>query len=70
MISTKLPCCRLKSMSYQNGNLSIQFAKYNRTYANVPQQTAYKLFYSTTGRLVLEIYANEIKGKFEVIQVS
>lgn len=70
MISTPLPPSRLKSMSYTGTDLTIQFAKYSRTYANVPHELAYKLFYSKTGRLTMEIYSKEIKGKFEVIRVE
>ena len=70
MISTKLPPCRLKSMSYHNGSLSIQFDKYNRIYSDVPHTVAYKLFYSKTGRATMEIYSNEIKGKYKVLKVS
>lgn len=57
-------------MSYHNGSLSIQFDKYNRTYSDVPHTVAYKLFYSKTGRATMEIYSNEIKGKYKVLKVS
>ena len=70
MISTQLPPCKLLAMSYAGTDLTIQFNKYARTYADVPQLLAYKLFYTKTGRNCMEVYSREIKGKFKVKQVK
>jgi len=61
----------LRSMAYNNEVLSIEFKKGQiRQYNKVPPPIAYKLFYTTTGAQALTIYANEIKGKFEVLTVK
>jgi len=61
----------LKSMNYHNNLLSIEFKKGQiRQYCKVPPPIAYKLFYTTTASQALTIYANEIKGKFEVLTVK
>lgn len=64
MIQTKLPYNPvLNAMSYSNETLTLQFKKQSRTYANVPKEIAYGLFYSKTPAN----YFNEfIKNKYEV----
>lgn len=60
----------LKGMTYSNGTLTLQFAKQARTYAEVPQELAYKLAYAKTASETLQIFANHIKKKFKVISVK
>lgn len=72
MISTTFkPNKVLKSMAYHNEELRIEFKKGQiRTYAKVPVKVAYGLFYTATANATLTYYANEIKGKYEVLTVK
>lgn len=61
----------LKSMAYNNEVLSIEFKKGQiRQYCKVPNKVAYGLFYTSTASATLTYYANEIKGKYEVLTVK
>lgn len=61
----------LLSMEYKGDTLKILFKKGQiRAYWGVPSSVAYGLFYKTSAAESLAYYANEIKGKFEVIQVK
>ena len=61
----------LKGMTYNNEVLEVEFKKGQiRTYGKVPPPVAYGLFYTVTVSQTLTYYANEIKGKFEVLTVK
>jgi hypothetical protein len=60
----------LIGMSYEGTTLSLQFGKYRRTYAEVPQSLAYRLAYAKSASETMSVFANEIKGKFNVLQVD
>lgn len=60
----------LKSMTYNDDKLSIEFKKGQiRTYLTGPK-LAYKLFHSKTASESLAIYSNEIKGHCTVFTVK
>jgi hypothetical protein len=59
----------LIGMTYEGGTLSLQFGRYRRVYDGVPQSLAYRLAYSRSASDTMSVFANEIKGKFEVIAV-
>lgn len=70
MIHTILPYNNiLKSMTYHNEVVTIEFKKlnYKRSY-NVNQLLAYKLFYTKTASDCLKVY-NQIKKEGKFIQV-
>lgn len=57
----------LNSMNYANEILTLQFKKQSRTYANVPIEIGYGLFYSKSP---LKYFNENIKKKFKVIEVK
>ncbi len=60
----------LKSMTYHQDKLSIEFKKGQvRTYLAAPE-LAYKLFYCKTASESIAIYSNQIKGHCTVINVK
>lgn len=68
---TFAPNTVLRSMTYNNENLAIEFNKGQiRTYCKVPAPIAYKLFYTGSASESLTYYSNEIKGKFKVLTVK
>lgn len=63
----------LRAMTYASGVLSLEFKKKTgverRMYSEVPQEVAYKLFYSKTGADVLAFFSKNIKQKYKVIDI-
>ncbi len=75
MIATTFPINPvLAGMTYRGEELTLVFKKkqgtQERTYADVPAQVAYGLFYKKTASEVLSYFAKNIKNKFKVIGVK